>query len=139
MFWKDVRRRPRKRTVRNPSLISFPFIHPSHLCFLRSFCSDSLSTYLTGTKASIIPKDLEAFLPPRRDVSLPSGRPLSEVGSMPIIHMRALMQGGQLSADLVHDVVSRYDQRQQQKKGGQQQHIGGEGDGIRREASSSSR
>lgn len=64
------------------------------------------------TGASRIPKELEPYLPPRREVTLPSGRPLSEVGSLPIVHMRSLMQGKALSAELVKDVTTRYEKNQ---------------------------
>lgn len=57
-----------------------------------------------GTKSV---KALEPFLPPRREVKLASGRPVGEVGSTPIRHMRALMQGSKLSDELVNDILSR--------------------------------
>lgn len=54
------------------------------------------------------PEELLPFLPPRRgDIALPSGRPVGEVGSLPIVHMRALMATGRLSDELVQDVLTR--------------------------------
>jgi quinolinate synthase len=50
---------------------------------------------------------LRGFLPPKRDVQLVSRKSVSAVGSLPIVHMRALMQAGQLPLSLVQDVESR--------------------------------
>lgn len=65
------------------------------------------------------PGDLVPFLPPRRgDVTLASGKSVGEVGSLPIVHMRALMANGKLSEELVQDIVSRPGQRRQGAIGG---------------------
>jgi len=41
-------------------------------------------------------ESLRGFLPPKRHVELKSKRSIMEVGSLPIVHMRALMKGGSL-------------------------------------------
>lgn len=71
------------------------------------------------------PSELAPFLPPRRgDVALPSGKSVGEVGSLPIVHMRALMAAGRLSEELVQDIVTRpgggrgRGQHQGQQRGG---------------------
>lgn len=69
------------------------------------------------------PSELAPFLPPRRgDVALPSGKSVGEVGSLPIVHMRALMAAGRLSEELVQDIVTRprggRGQQQGQQRGG---------------------
>lgn len=64
------------------------------------------------------PSELAPFLPPRRgDVALPSGKSVGEVGSLPIVHMRALMASGRLSEELVQDIVTRPGRGQQQRGG----------------------
>jgi quinolinate synthase len=78
------------------------------------------------------PKDLLPFLPPRRgDVVLPSGKPVGEVGSLPIVHMRALMAAGTLSEELVADILTRPGKQQQQQQqrgpGGAAAFVGAEG------------
>ncbi len=60
-----------------------------------------------SNRTLVIPSDLEPFLPPRREVTLKSGRSLGEVGALPIVHMRVLMQQGKLSEELVEDVLAR--------------------------------
>lgn len=75
--------------------------------------------------ASKTPSELAPFLPPRRgDVALPSGKSVGEVGSLPIVHMRALMAAGRLSEELVQDIITRpgggqgRGQQQGQQRGG---------------------
>ncbi len=50
---------------------------------------------------------LLGYLPPKRTGQLKSGKGIMEVGSVPIVHMRALMAQGVLSKDLVQDVTTR--------------------------------
>ena len=69
-------------------------------------CPDSSSSSSSGREI-VIPPSLLPFLPPKREVKLRSGKSLGEVGAMPIVHMRALMNGGKLSDELVQDVLAR--------------------------------
>mmetsp|Transcript_45824 Transcript_45824/g.62400 ORF Transcript_45824/g.62400 Transcript_45824/m.62400 type:complete len:540 (-) Transcript_45824:277-1896(-) len=52
---------------------------------------------------------LKGLLPPKRHLSIAgeAGRDMSELGSVPIHHMRHLMHNGSLSDDLVADIESR--------------------------------
>jgi len=70
-------------------------------------CPDSSSSSSSSGRDIVIPPSLRPFLPPKREVKLRSGKSLGEVGAMPIVHMRALMNGGKLSDELVQDVLAR--------------------------------
>lgn len=73
---------------------------------------DSLVDVLARTeKGGLVTSKLRPFLPPRREVRLMSGRPVAEVGSTPIRHMRSLMKEKRLSDELVEDVTTRHANR----------------------------
>jgi len=49
-----------------------------------------------------------AALRPRVDATLVSGQPVAQLGSVPIVHMRAFQRSGRLPDDLVRDILERH-------------------------------
>lgn len=75
--------------------------------FMKMNSLEALVDVLERSRVGGFTESLRAFLPPKREVELKSKKSIMEVGSLPIVHMRALMGKGKLSDDLAHDVETR--------------------------------